>query len=277
MASDPVFFQFSIAKGPVMAASVSAKRAALADLARSKGGGPSGGQIVRAVAIGIVALGLLSLIVMWLLGFFSAPPEVRAVQALVDQQIQQLERVSRNEAPFEEGSFGPMFETMRQVPREYREQAGREIGRLFEAREKAEVNSYFAMPVEQRMAEMDRRLKAEDQRRQNWESERASRQPPGGVRGGSQGGFAGGAGGPPGRGGVGGAPSGGVSSQGGGAPRGGPGGTGGPRTEESRNMRSKQRIDGSSAESRARSLEYRRLKEQRRVELGLPARGGRRG
>lgn len=270
-----------------MAATASAKRAALADLARSKGG-PSTGQLVRAVSIGIVVLGLLALFVMWLLGFFSAPPEVRAVQAVVNEQIQHLERVSRNEAAFEEGSMGAVFETMRQVPREYREQAGREIGRLFEAREKAEVNSYFAMPPEQRMAEMDRRLKEEDARRKAWEAERGQRQAQAGDRGGPRGdanqdrgrggppgGFAGGPGGP-------GGPGGGRSGAGGGPPgsggpgRGGPGGWG-ARTEESRNMRSKQRIDSSSAESRARNLEYRRLKEQRRVELGLPARGGRRG
>ncbi len=264
-----------------MAATASAKRAALADLARSKGG-PSSGQWVRAVSIGIVVLGLLSLFVMWLLGFFSAPPEVRAVQAVVNEQIQHLERVSRNEAAFEEGSMGAVFETMRQVPREYRDQAGREIGRLFEAREKAEVNSYFTMPPEQRMAEMDRRLKEEDARRNAWEAERAQRQAQGGDRGGPRGGPpAGFAGGPSGPGGPGG-PGGGRGGAGGGPPGGGGPGRGGPggwgmRTEESRNMRSKQRIDSSSAESRARSLEYRRLKEQRRVELGLPARGGRRG
>ena len=128
-----------------MAASASAKRAALSDLARSRESKTSAGQIVRVVAIGIVVLGLLALFLMWLFGFFSAPPEVRAVQAMVDEQIQQLERVARNEAPFDEGSFGSVFETMRQVPREYRDQAGQEMGRLFEAREKAEVNSYFAM------------------------------------------------------------------------------------------------------------------------------------
>ena len=103
-----------------MAASASAKRAALSDLARSRESKTSAGQIVRVVAIGIVVLGLLALFLMWLFGFFSAPPEVRAVQAMVDEQIQQLERVARNEAPFDEGSFGSVFETMRQVPREYR-------------------------------------------------------------------------------------------------------------------------------------------------------------
>jgi hypothetical protein len=262
-----------------MAATASAKRAALADLARSKNG-PSGGQIVRNVSIGIVVLGLLALFVMWLLGFFSAPAEVRAVQSMVDEQIQHLERVARNEASFEEGSMGVVFETMRQVPREYREQAGREMGRLFEAREKAEVNSYFAMAPEQRMAEMDRRLKAEDDRRKAWEAERAQRQAQGGDRGGqrSQQGGGPGRGGPPG-GFAGGPPGGGRGGPpgGGGGPPGGGGPRGGMRTEESRNMRSKQRIDSSSAESRARSMEYRRIKEQRRVELGLPARGGRRG
>ena len=277
-----------------MAASASAKRAALSDLARSRERKTSAGQIVRVVAIGIVVLGLLALFLMWLFGFFSAPPEVRAVQAMVDEQIQQLERVARNEAPFDEGSFGSVFETMRQVPREYRDQAGQEMGRLFEAREKAEVNSYFAMSPEQRKVELDRRLKAEQQRRQAWEAQRqAQRQTQADNQGGNQGGRGGqqgnasqeaggrgGRGGPPGgfAGGPpgGGGPGGGSGGGGGGGPRGG-GGTRGPRTEESQNLRSKKRIDSSSAESRARGLEHRRLKEERRVELGLPARGGRRG
>jgi len=260
-----------------MAASVSTKRAALADIARSRSGGTSGRQLVRNVAIGIVVLGLLGLFLMWLLGFFSAPPEVRAVQAVVDEQIRVLERVARNEAPFEEAGLGTVFESMRQVPREYRDQAGQEIGRLFEAREKAEVNSYFSLPPEQRRAEMDRRLKAEDDRRRTWEAERAQRAARADDRGrqrgdtgrdesgprfggGPPGGFAGGPGG---------------ANGGGRGPGGPPAGGWGARTEESRNLRSKQRIDSSSAESRARSLEYRRLKEQRRVELGLPARGRR--
>ena len=47
----------------------------------------------------------------------------------------------------------------------------------------------------------------------------------------------------------------------------------GDGTEESRNARSKSRLDKSTAASRARGTEYRRLKDQRRIELGLSPRG----
>lgn len=78
------------------------------------------------------------------------------------------------------------------------------------------------------MDELDRRLRAEDERRKAWQARRDAQRDGGG---------------------------------------GGPGA--GIRTEEGRNLRAKARIDQSTAESRARRAEYRRLRDQRRVELGL--------
>ena len=242
-----------------MAATVSSRRQALADLARSRRAEGSTGRLIRRTAVGVILAALIGWIVLWLLGFFSTPKEVLAVRALVDGQVAELERVARNEAPlsYEGGSFGAMFETMRQVPEAYRDQARAEMGRLFAARERAEIDSFFAMPPAQRQAELDRRIQAEDARRRAWQAERASREASreGGSRGGdSQ--AAGTRGGPP--------------------PAAGPPSSGGRRrgdgTEDSRNMRRKSRLDRSTAESRARRTEYRRLKDQRRIELGIPPR-----
>jgi hypothetical protein len=132
------------------------------------------------------------------------------------------------------------------VPEAYREQARAEIGRLFEARETAEVESYFALPPDRRAAELERRIKAEEERRQAREAERSQRTAESGGR----------PGGPPG-------------ARGGGPP---PGGRRRDGSEEGRNARSKQYLDKTSAESRARRTEYRRAKDQRRIQLGLAPR-----
>jgi hypothetical protein len=259
-----------------MAATISARRQALADMARSRRAEGSTGRWVRRIAAGVIVLAVISWAILWLLGFFSTPKEVLAVRALVDGQVAELERVARNEVPlsYEGGSFGAMFETMRQVPEAYRDQARAEMGRLFAARERAEIDSFFAMPPAQRQAELDRRIQAEDARRRAWQAERASREASRGTEAARGGGRPAEGGGRPGAGG----PRGGV--QAGGSPRGqtvsagppGQRGRGRSRTEESRNMRSKWRIDRSTAESRARRTEYRRAKDQRRIELGVPPR-----
>lgn len=235
-----------------MAATVSASRQALADIARDRRDREATARRLRAAAIGLGIACLLTLAILWLTGFFSTPREVLAVRALVDERVAELDRVARNEAPLTDGSdsFRAMFEAVRQVPEAYREQAREEIGRLFEARETAEVDSFFAVPPEGRMAELDRRIRMEEERRREWEAERsrraAERDGAGDARRNDpdrQGGPAAGA----------------VSS----------GRRRGDGTEESRNLRAKARIDRSSAESRARRTEYRRLKDQRRIQLGL--------
>ncbi|MFM8538364.1 MAG: hypothetical protein ACKOES_09895, partial [Planctomycetaceae bacterium] len=105
-----------------------------------------------------------------------------------------------------------------------------------------------------RDADLERRNRAEDERRK---SRAASRGPGGGPpRGGPPGGFPAGppGGGPP----------------GGGGPRGGPpavAGTG--RTEEDRNQRYKASIDRTTPEQRAMRTEYRRVMQERRAKLGL--------
>ena len=198
---------------------------------------------------------------MWLLGFFSTPRAVAEVAQIVDQQIVEYDRAARGEVPFNSvAAFGTVMQKMREVPREYREQ---QMGRLWEARERAEMGSYFALPPDKRQAELDRRIKADEDRRKAWQADRERRdQRRGDARTASTGGDRGG----PGAVGAGGGASGGPGGGGGGPPS----GRRRSGTEESRNERSKQRIDRSTPEQRAQQLEYRRALEERRTQLGIP-------
>jgi hypothetical protein len=233
------------------------------------------GGMVKNVAIGLTVAAILTLLILWLMGLFSSTPkEVLEIRAMVDQQIGELRRVARNEAPmsYEGSSFGPMFEKMRDMPERSREQVRAEMDRLFRARERAELQSYFALPADERRAELDRRIKADEARRKAWQEQRASRAGQGGNGGNGQG--RGGqqmAGGAPQRGG------GGPPSGGGGGQRGGGGQGGGRGSEDGRNARAKQRIDSSTAEQRAQSAEYRRVMDERRQQMGLPSGRGRGG
>lgn len=255
-----------------MATKAETRRMIAETVRRNQGSAVSGSRkwLGRSAAA-VTTIALIALLAFWLWGGLSTPPEVLKVRSLVDQQIAQLDRVARNEVPlsFDGSGMREVFGQMREMPEEVRRQAGREIGRLFEARERAEVASYFNTPPEQRLAELDRRIKAEQERRKAWQAEREARgdtaQGPGGggpPGGPGRGGPPGMAGGPPGGPGRGGPPGG-----------GGPGGR--PRSEDARNERSKQRLDATSPGERAQREEYRRAMNERREKLGIP--DGRRG
>jgi len=237
------------------------QRRVLDALAASREDDSSG--LIKKVGVGIAVLAFVALLILWLMGFFSTSKEVLEIRGMVDAQIAELDRVARNEVPmsYDGASFGAMFDKMRNMPEKTREQVRGEMDRLFRARERAELQSYFALPADKRLAELDRRIKAEEARRKAWQEQRASRGGQGGNGGGRGNATAGGGGQ---RGGPG----------GGGPPRGG-GGPGGSRgSEDGRNARAKQRIDSSTGEQRAQSTEYRRAMEERRQQLGLsPGRG----
>jgi len=255
------------------AASAADKRRLLAELADSRGqGGPlqgaSGSFRGRAIAAVLGAAVILALI--WFTGWFSAPRPVRDMRTLVDEQVALLGRVARNEAPLSEVSFAPVFEQMREVPAAYRDQVRGDLGRLFAAREAAEINSFFALPPAERQAELDRRIRAEEQRRQAREASRSAGSGGNSSGGNSSGGNA-----------SGGNASSGSGAGGGGGARGGTTQAGGPPsgsrrggTEEERNLRRKASIDRSTPEQRARRAEYRRVMQERREQLA--ASGGRR-
>lgn len=261
-----------------MATSSSADtRRLLADAVRRRGGERSGGtgSTLKRAAIGGAILALLAWLVLWLLGFFAPPRQLQDLRTFVDGQVQELDKVARNEVPFSPdlASFGPAFDKMRDLPDALRDQARDEMERLFRARERAETRSYFGLPAAARQAELDRRIKAEEDRRKAREAERAKRaadqaaRAPGGGPGNGRapGGPGGrGPGGPGGRG---------PGGQGGRGPGGPPGGRGGG--EDQRNTRGKQRIDSSSPTERSQQAEYRRAMDARREQLGISP-GGRR-
>lgn len=236
------------------------RRRALADLVRERGTGRSSGGVVRRTVIGVILAALLALLLAWLLGFFGVPREVLEIRGLVDGEIAELRKVARNELPLAADSpgFAVVLDRVRDLPPDLRRQANRDVGRLFAAREQAELDSYFNLPPERRQAELDRRIKAEEDRRNAREAARAARESrrpaePAGT---------------PLAGGPGAAPSGrGVPPTGGGRGR--------SMTEDERNARIKSRIDRSAPAERARRTEYRRAIDERRAQLGLPTRGGR--
>ena len=240
-------------------ATIADRRQAVAALAAERRGQGGSGRFWKRALVALLALACLSLLVMWLLGSFSTPQAVAEMAQIVDQQIVEYDRAARGEVPFNSGAaFGIVMQKMRDVPREYREQ---QMGRLWEARERAEMGSYFALPPDKRQAELDRRIKVDEDRRKAWQADRERRdQQRGDTRTASTGGDRGGPGG--GAGGGGGGPGG-----GGGGP---PSGRRSSGTEQSRNERSKQRIDRSTPEQRAQQSEYRRALEERRTKLGIP-------
>ena len=247
-------------------ASMSDKRRQAAAMAAERNRQGAGGRILTRGLAGLLLLLLIGVPTLWAFGFFSSPQAVAEVKQLVDQQVAEYERVVRGEVAFASvPSFAPMMEKMRDVPRDYRDQVSQQMGRLWEARERAELASYFQLPPAQRQAELDRRIKADEARRQAWQAAREKRDQARAAQGqqatspGPSGGRGQGGGG-----------------QAGGAPGNGGGQPGGTRTEDARNARSKGRLDRTTPERRAQQAEYRRAMDARRKELGLPS-GGRRG
>jgi len=245
--------------------------ARLADARDSARGGPKRRALAR-TAGALVIMAIVVGLILWFLGFFSTPKEVLDIRAMVDEQIGQLQKVARNEAPltYDTANFRQNWDRVRDMPPAVRDQVRNEMERLFRAREKAERQSYFATPPQERQKELDRRIQAEQARRQARQQQRGNQNggngPNGGQAQGGPGGRGGNARGGQGRGGAGG----GTTQAGAAAPRGG--GRGG--SEDARNARSKQRIDATSPEDRAQSVEYRRAMDARRQQLGLsPGRG----
>lgn len=246
------------------------RRRALRELAARQDQASAGGRFWRRVIAGIVILAVIVALLLWMFGFFSTPPAIAELDALVDGQVAEYARAARGEVPFGSvAGFGAIADKMRELPREYRAQAGQQMSRLGQARERAEMASYFRLAPAERQAELDRRIKADEDRRKQWQAERQKREASRAASG-QQSSTAGGGGRPT----AGGSPPGGGS----GGPGGGPSGGGGrTSSEEARNDRSKRRIDRSSPEERAQRTEYRRAIETRRSQLGLTGDGGRRG
>ena len=220
------------------------------------------------IAVAGTCIVLLILLGTWWGGGFTQPPVVAEIHSMVDEEVARLARVARNEIPY--GSSGPdmgeWFQKFRDVPEKYRGQIRQDMGRLFTARERAATQSYFALPPEQRRAEMDRRIKAEEarskERRERWAAEKAAREQANANGQTSENGRNGN----------------GQEGRGRGANAGDESGQrrgGSPPTEDVRNDWMKRRLDTSSPDERAQRTEYRRAMNERREQLGMePGRGG---
>ncbi len=224
---------------------------------------------LKRAIVAAVILAILTLLWAWAMGWFSTPAQVLEVRATIDQQIAELDKAGKGQVPYDGGpNMGKVFGSMRDLPEDMRDQVRRDIGRLMEANERAQVNSFFNLPPAQRQAELDRRIKAEDDRRKQFMADRAKRNTDRGRQSDRNGG-------PQGQAGAGGGPGGGGPGGPGGGGRGGGGGPRGGGSEEDRNNRRKSMLDNSDPEQRARRTEYRRQMDERRQQSGSGG-GGRR-
>jgi hypothetical protein len=262
----------------------------------------STGKAVRWLLI-LLAVAFLAFLVAWLLGYvrLTTDPRIVEIQKLQAETQQKFMAnggpQTLDEAKEAVAAMGQIREKIEALPENMRREAGRQGGNVLRNTMRTRINAYFAMPPEQRQAELDRQIKQEDLFRKAWEASRPAggRQggQPGGVaanggaaNGGAGGGGAGGGGaggggpggggpggGGPGGGGPGGGGPGGGGAGGGGPGGGAPGGGGPPRngTEEDRNRWRKNMIDSTSPEQRAKYVEYRRAMEARREQLGTPS------
>ena len=159
------------------------RRALAATERSSKPGGDLSSWMKRGALIAGAVL-LLTLLTGWALGWYSTPRQVLEVRAAINEQIAELDKVSHGQSPFVGGpDMGKVRDSMRHLPEGMRDQVRRDFGRLMEAGETAQVNSFFILPPAQRQAELDRRIKAEDDARKKRSADRAK----GGNRGSPQG------------------------------------------------------------------------------------------
>lgn len=176
---------------------------------------------------------LLMAVAAWALVPAGPDPAVARVQGLRDQM--------ENAAPEQRRElWGKLREEYRNLPEEDREQMWSERRQLWEAREQKFLNEFFAMTPAEQMAKIDEQLEEDEERRKRWaerRSQQGDRQARGGQRGGGRDGFRG---------------------------RG--------RSGRSSIERRKGYLDRTTPQTRAQRSEYRRLRAERREQLGLPAR-----
>jgi hypothetical protein len=205
---------------------------------------------------GLAALAVLALLGAWLAGWirFTTDPRVTEIIAL---QEQARARFGQGSGPSNLADAAAMATSMMEIrqktealPEHLRpqaEQAGRSV---FQSAFRARIDAYFALPPDQRQAEIDRQIDQEEMMRKAFEAGRTVA----GVLGGGGAG-AGNA-----------SPAGGTASASANAPR-----SGGSRSEEERNRWRKSMIDRTTPQERARYTEWRRAVDARREQRGMPS------
>ena len=162
-----------------------------------------------------------------------------------------------------------LFEQMRErrdnMSESERQAFGKQMRDAMKQRMMQQIDQYFALPENERVAYLDDEIQRQEERRQEWEQRRREREASGEAEGRGRGGDRGDRGGRDGR-----------------AGRGGPGGPGGgggdPAARQARRDEWRRRIqDNTTPEERAKFQAYREAIEARREELGLPSGGWRGG
>lgn len=207
-----------------------------------------------------VALGLAAMLLAWLMGWIRFTTDPR-VQEIIQLQEEAEKKFMANggpqslaEATEAVAAMGVIRQKMEGLPEPLREQVSRRGGSIFRSMMRAQINAYFDAPPDKRKEELDRQIKQEEMMRKAFAAASAV------------GGFFGGGGG--------GSPSGtaqGATTSGGATASGGQATAATGNATDGRNVWMKRILDSTSPEQRARYVEYRRAKEVRRVELGLPA------
>jgi len=230
-------------------------------IARSGRAAPSasGGPSLRVWLIGLAVVAGIVFLLAWLLGWirFTTDPRVAEILALQEQARERFEQ--RNAAAATSGSPGmtladattavtSMMEIRQKteaLPEYLRPQVERNGANMFRSAFRARIDRYFAVPPEQRQAEIDRQIAEEEMWRKAFEAGRAMMAA---VSGGSQQGQS-------------------ANQQAASNPR-----PWSSRTEDERNRWRKGIVDRTTPEERARYTEWRRARDARREQLGLPTR-----
>lgn len=216
--------------------------------------------------VAVVAVMVLLLVGGWLAGWIGPATDPRVTEILA-LQAQARDRFGQPGA----AGGGPtnlaeataaattMMEIRRRteaLPERLRQQVERNGSDVFRAAFRARIDRYFALPPEQRAAEIDRQIEEEEMWRKAFEAGQAALQTMG-------------IGNPPSAGG----PTASGQSAAGQSTTSGPSSSGSSwssRTEEERNRWRKGMIDRTTPDERARYTEWRRARDARREQRGLP-------
>ncbi|MFM7138097.1 MAG: hypothetical protein ACKO1M_13665 [Planctomycetota bacterium] len=208
-------------------------------------------------AVVVAAFAVLALLVAWLAGWirFTTDPRVTEIVAL---QEQARARFGQGSGPANLADAAALATAMMEIrqktealPEHLRPQAEQAGRGMFQAAFRARIDAFFTLPPEKRQAEIDRQIDQEETMRKAFEAGRTVASALGG--GGSQ---------------TGSAPVGNTAQPSANPPPGGPGGS---RSEEERNRWRKSMIDRTTPQERARYTEWRRAKDARREQRGLPS------
>jgi hypothetical protein len=206
--------------------------------------------------VGLAVAALIAFLIAWLGGWirFSTDPRVAEILVLQEQARTRFEQrgatggsLTLTDATAAATSMMEIRQKTEALPEHLRQQVERNGSSMFRSAFWARIDRYFALPPEQRQAELDRQIAEEEVWRKAFEAGRAMMNAVGAGTGRGQ------------------------AAQGQAAST-----TANPpwasRTEDERNRWRKGMVDRTTPQERARYTEWRRARDTRREQLGLPNR-----